>query len=312
MSGMTDYQRKCALRAIDNLLSHTISKMFSEPVDTKEFPKYLEIISKPMDLGTIRRKILHNEYPNIQEFKQDVQLVWENTKKFNGKHSIIAGLAKTLQYIFKEETEFLTGNDANDWQKAVTNAAETIQIKLNIIIKTQGGITSSIVSSARPVTPERKPPTRSSSRKLTPAIQHDYEVGEIAADDKPVRTDRKKITRASSSSAATSSARKIQKKKAPAAVVEEVRVVIPPIEELPRYEDKPLTFEEQKQLIIDIGKVTKAESEFYEEQIIQCISDFQPELVKNNEVNTSIDKLYDSTLIRLRKIVNDIMKHLSL
>lgn len=317
MSGMTDYQRRHALRAVDNLLSYSISKMFSEPVDINEFPNYLEIISKPMDLGTIRRKVIQNEYSSTQEFKQDVQLVWENSNKFNGKQSIIAGLAKTLHNIFQAETEFLTGNDPVDWQNSCKKLAESVQIKLNIVVKSSSGSSSSGSSSSHSIAFEKRQSLRTSLRKQSSA-QYDaaeFETEEIAVVEKPTRSDRKKITRASSASVAAqapAATRKTQKKEVAAPIVEEEHIDIPLIEELPRYEDKPLTFEEQNQLVADIGKITGPENEFYEEQIIQCISDMQPELIKNNEVNISIDKLNDSTLIRLRKIVNDIMKHLSL
>ena len=42
---------------------------FLEPVDTNIVTDYLTIITNPMDLGTMRKKVANNEYPNIDSFK---------------------------------------------------------------------------------------------------------------------------------------------------------------------------------------------------------------------------------------------------
>lgn len=46
------------------------SYWFQEPVDPVKFNilDYFDVISKPMDLGTIRKKITHNCYPSAKEF----------------------------------------------------------------------------------------------------------------------------------------------------------------------------------------------------------------------------------------------------
>jgi Bromodomain len=42
---------------------------------------YPIIVKKPMDLGTIKKKIKKKEYSTIQEAADDVQLVWKNCSK---------------------------------------------------------------------------------------------------------------------------------------------------------------------------------------------------------------------------------------
>jgi hypothetical protein len=42
---------------------------FLEPVDTSIVTDYLTIITNPMDLGTMRRKVANNAYTNIDSFK---------------------------------------------------------------------------------------------------------------------------------------------------------------------------------------------------------------------------------------------------
>ena len=48
-------------------------------------PKYAEIITKPMDLGTIRRKLENQRYTHHTMFADDVKLVFENARTFNPK-----------------------------------------------------------------------------------------------------------------------------------------------------------------------------------------------------------------------------------
>jgi hypothetical protein len=45
---------------------------------------YNDIITHPMDLGTIKKKLAHNFYSNVKQFAGDVRLVWDNCYKYNG------------------------------------------------------------------------------------------------------------------------------------------------------------------------------------------------------------------------------------
>lgn len=115
--GLSDYSRRQLLKALDKLNERHISKMFSQPVnpETDACPNYFEIIKNPMDLGTIRQKLLENKYETVDEFKSDVNLVWDNTIKYNGKKSIISHLAKDLSIEFDKLTKWITGDDDIDW-----------------------------------------------------------------------------------------------------------------------------------------------------------------------------------------------------
>ena len=37
---------------------------------------YYDIISHPMDLGTVKKKLAHNFYGHVKHFAGDVRLVW--------------------------------------------------------------------------------------------------------------------------------------------------------------------------------------------------------------------------------------------
>jgi hypothetical protein len=46
---------------------------------------YRDIIHHPMDLGTIREKIMNGEYVSCEDFQKDINLMFENCIVFNGK-----------------------------------------------------------------------------------------------------------------------------------------------------------------------------------------------------------------------------------
>lgn len=57
------------------------SKIFLKRVSKKEAPDYYTIIKEPMDLNTVHRKLL--KYKNYQEFKYDLDLIWNNCLTYN-------------------------------------------------------------------------------------------------------------------------------------------------------------------------------------------------------------------------------------
>ena len=57
---------------------------------------YPTIISSPMDLGTVRQKLEEQLYVNVEEFLDDIELVWDNCKTYNIKGTWIYGLADKL------------------------------------------------------------------------------------------------------------------------------------------------------------------------------------------------------------------------
>ena len=326
MSGITDYERRKALEALDELFSYSISKMFAEPVDPvrDKLPTYFEIIENPMDLGTIRKKLLSNEYDSILDFKKDVQLVWDNSNKFNGKQSIIAGLAKTLQMVFQHSTEFLTGNEHLDWQNECERLSATMQIKINYGKQSFSSALTSIAashqqsSSSAPKQDNRKvAPTRSSSRRInydedtmSPPVQEKTRSSERKR-NQPVRSQSTAISHQSQQTQSNSSRRSTKQTKAKPEVIEEDETVsmMPVIEEIPRPKDVPLTKEEQIKLSEDVNSI---DDEYYQTQIIEFITERQPDLMdEEGNIDISIDRLSDSTTIGLRKLVTDILRHIS-
>lgn len=58
-------------------------QIFAKRVDENEVPDYYEIITKPMDLGTIMSKIDLHHYQTVAEFLADIELICSNALYYN-------------------------------------------------------------------------------------------------------------------------------------------------------------------------------------------------------------------------------------
>lgn len=77
------------LRAIvDHLKNEESAFIFQRPVDNAQFPKYRTIISSPMDLQTITRRIESNYYNDFLTFHEDVLKIFHNGCTFNPCYDI--------------------------------------------------------------------------------------------------------------------------------------------------------------------------------------------------------------------------------
>ncbi|KAJ3299462.1 Bromodomain-containing protein 9 [Borealophlyctis nickersoniae] len=69
---------------------------FLEPVDTSAVPDYLSVISHPMDLGTMGKKVQRQAYKSCEEFQADFELVISNAKTFNPPDNVYYKAAEKL------------------------------------------------------------------------------------------------------------------------------------------------------------------------------------------------------------------------
>lgn len=95
---------KLALKILTQCQKLKGAYWFTEPVDPVKFNiiDYFDIISQPMDLGTVRRKLAHNCYPSAADFARDMSLIWDNCYRYNGEAHDISKCAKELETGFRE------------------------------------------------------------------------------------------------------------------------------------------------------------------------------------------------------------------
>ncbi|KAK2448857.1 transcription factor GTE1 [Trifolium repens] len=95
---------------VHKITRHEWAWPFMEPVDVEGLGlhDYYQIIEKPMDFSTIRRKMKAKDcegYKNVREIYKDVRLIFTNAMTYNNEGDDIHVMAKTL--LDKFETKWL-------------------------------------------------------------------------------------------------------------------------------------------------------------------------------------------------------------
>ncbi|CAF3000387.1 unnamed protein product [Rotaria sp. Silwood2] len=77
---------------------------FAKPVDVKNLnlSDYHLIVKKPMDLGTVKRKLESREYATADEFATDVRLIFNNCYLYNGPQTDVVAMCKKVEQMFED------------------------------------------------------------------------------------------------------------------------------------------------------------------------------------------------------------------
>jgi hypothetical protein len=77
---------------------------FLQPVDPVKLniPRYFEIITRPMDISTIEKKLNNGSYPSAQAVVDDFNLMIENCVIFNGPDNPITRMGRNIQATFEK------------------------------------------------------------------------------------------------------------------------------------------------------------------------------------------------------------------
>jgi hypothetical protein len=88
--------RKVLTSVLEKVTKHDEESggVFSVPVPKDEFPEYYEQIRKPMDYGTMKKKLENGEYRSAQSMQKDFLLIMQNCRKFNADSSDIVKEAR--------------------------------------------------------------------------------------------------------------------------------------------------------------------------------------------------------------------------
>eukprot|EP01018_Ginkgo_biloba_P013705 Gb_30202 [translate_table: standard] len=87
------------------LMGHKFGWVFNTPVDVVKLniPDYFKVIKKPMDLGTIKKRIDAEIYTSPRDFASDVRLTFANAMKYNPPGNDVHIMADTLNKMFEEK-----------------------------------------------------------------------------------------------------------------------------------------------------------------------------------------------------------------
>ncbi|XP_048779537.2 uncharacterized protein LOC125682944 isoform X2 [Ostrea edulis] len=84
-------------RVLEMVKAHKDAWPFEEPVTEEDAPGYHDIIRRPMDLATIEKKLTNRAYRTKNRFVQDLNLMLDNCRLYNGENSELGEMAARLQ-----------------------------------------------------------------------------------------------------------------------------------------------------------------------------------------------------------------------
>ena len=102
-----DQWEKAAQRLLITLQRNQKSYIFAHPVDYKKLKidDYPMIVKNPMDFSTIKTKLKEHKYARIQDFMDDMELVFYNCRLYNGTETEVGLIGLEI----KKEYETITG-----------------------------------------------------------------------------------------------------------------------------------------------------------------------------------------------------------
>lgn len=90
-------------KLLQQIMAISDAAPFLQPVDhiRDGLVDYMSVVEFPMDLGTVREKVVAKSYRHPGEFVDDVRLVWANAMKYNPDHHPIHYAANGLRRLFE-------------------------------------------------------------------------------------------------------------------------------------------------------------------------------------------------------------------
>lgn len=125
----SEFDKSWCSKVLNDLNKWPITSPFRQPVDPvrDNAPNYPQIVTNPMDFSTMRKKLNNNEYTSVQEFIDDIQLICDNAKKFNGETSMYALICDDIMAeVHRQYSEKATTQD-EEWYKLLAQSVTKLQ-----------------------------------------------------------------------------------------------------------------------------------------------------------------------------------------
>ncbi|KAJ5138780.1 Bromodomain [Penicillium bovifimosum] len=125
--GLTKLQHKFISKSLTSLKRMHDARFYREPVDAVKLniPQYHTIITQPMDLGTMEKKLKNNEYTSPGAVADDFALMVNNTTIFNGADHLVTQEGIRLKGVFDKQMTHLPRADQVEEKKPKKQTEKT-------------------------------------------------------------------------------------------------------------------------------------------------------------------------------------------
>ena len=115
---MSEYDKNWCDKTLTDFVKWTLTGPFRSPVDPVRdgAERYFDIITNPMDFGTMRKKLNENQYTDPKEFVADVHLICDNAIQFNGENSMYAFMAADISKKIDEKFKNKPNSTEEEWK----------------------------------------------------------------------------------------------------------------------------------------------------------------------------------------------------
>jgi hypothetical protein len=129
MSGLSEYDKEWCTKIHSDLVKWPMTSPFRAPVDPirDNAPNYFQVVSTPMDLQTMKRKLGDGHYKSATEFVDDFLLICDNAVKFNGENSMLAYIALDLRNWMNDQFKNKAVSSEDEWHRRLTDVIEKLQ-----------------------------------------------------------------------------------------------------------------------------------------------------------------------------------------
>ncbi|XP_076888190.1 transcription factor GTE10-like [Bidens hawaiensis] len=146
-------------KILKTLMGHKFGFIFNQPVDPVELgiPDYFEIITHPMDLGTISKKLEDNIYSIAYTFAADIRLTFSNAMRYNPPKNVVHLMAKELNDLFDRNWKPLQAKIMKPIKKVAVKISESKTAKkpvVNVVFKVKKPEDASNVTACSEVKPK--------------------------------------------------------------------------------------------------------------------------------------------------------------
>lgn len=141
-AGVAAYMPRCE-HLLEEMLKFPNAIYFDKPVDpvALNLIDYFEIIKTPMDLGTALSNVKNGTLKNIEEFDEQVSLVFANCKQYNPPTSMVYGAAVALEREFEVRIRSLRKQIGEEEIAAKARERERLRMEQNKMnMKVGGGV----------------------------------------------------------------------------------------------------------------------------------------------------------------------------
>lgn len=117
---MTPAQLKWIIAVVRSLRRTKDARLFSMPVDAEKLnvPTYYEIVTNPMDLQTMEKKLHNDEYKTPKAVSDDFNLILSNCVLFNGIDHPVTELSKSMQAAWERQMKGFPPSNAPEAEKS--------------------------------------------------------------------------------------------------------------------------------------------------------------------------------------------------